>query len=53
MWYSVAAVGLNGEDGKDAMKYRDLSASQMTAAQIGQAQEMVRRCQQLKFKSCE
>jgi TPR repeat protein len=53
MWYSVAAVGSNGEDGKDAMKYRDLSASQMTAAQIGQAQEMVRRCQQSKFKSCE
>jgi TPR repeat protein len=53
MWYSIAAVALSGDDGRDAAKSRDLSASQMTAAQIVKAQEMTRFCQQSKFKACD
>ena len=53
MWYSVAAAALSGDDGKAAMKDRDHVASEMTAAQIGKAQEMARRCQETKFKECE
>ena len=53
VWYSVAAAALSGDDGKRAMKNRDGVASRMTAAQIGKAQEMARRCQQSKFKECE
>jgi TPR repeat protein len=52
MWHSVAADALSGDDGKDAIKSRDLSASQMTAAQIAKAQEMTRLCQQSKFEAC-
>ena len=53
MWYSVAAAALSGDEGKAAMKRRDSVASQMTAVQIGNAQEMARRCQQSKFKECD
>jgi TPR repeat protein len=53
MWYHVAAAMLNGEEGKTAVKRRDHLTSQMTAAQIEQAQEMARRCQQSQFKECD
>ncbi|MEP7154067.1 MAG: tetratricopeptide repeat protein, partial [Nitrospira sp.] len=53
MWYNVAAAMLNGEEGKTAMKRRDHLTSQMTAAQIEQAQEMARRCEQSQFKKCD
>ena len=53
MWYSVAAAALSGDEGKAAMKRRDSVASQMTAVQIGNAQEMARRCQRSKFKECD
>jgi TPR repeat protein len=53
MWYTVAAAMLNGDDGKTAVKRLDHLTSQMTAAQIEQAQEMARRCQQSQFKECE
>jgi TPR repeat protein len=53
MWYTVAAAMLNGNEGKTAMKRRDYLTSQMTAAQIEQAQEMARRCQQSQFKECD
>jgi TPR repeat protein len=52
MWYHVAAAMLNGDEAKTAMKRRDHLTSQMTAAQIEQAQEMARRCQQSQFKEC-
>ena len=52
MWYNVAAAALSGDEGKAAMKRRDHVASQMTAAQIGQAEVMARRCQQSQFKGC-
>ena len=53
MWSNVAAAALSGDDGKAAMKRRDHVASEMTAAQIGKAQEMARRCQETKFKECD
>ena len=52
MWFNVAAAALSGDEGKAAMKNRDHVASQMTAAQIGQAEVMARRCQQSQFKGC-
>jgi len=53
MWYSVAAASLGGDDGKKAMEHRDHVVSQMTAPQVGKAQEMARRCQETKFKECD
>ena len=53
MWYNVAAAGLSGDNGKAVVTIRDHVASQMTAAQIGKAQEMARRCQQSQFKECD
>ena len=53
MWFSVAAAAVSGNDGNIAIKYRASVASKMTAAQIGKAQEMARRCQQYTFKECD
>ena len=53
MWFNVAAAALSGDEGKAAMKNREHVASQMTAAQIGQAEVMARRCQQSQFKECD
>ena len=53
MWYHVAAAALSGDEGKAAMKRRDHVASQMTAEQIGNAQEMAQRCQETTFKECD
>lgn len=53
MWYTIAAAMLNGDEQKTAMKRRDDLTPRMTAAQIEQAQEMVRRCQQSQFKHCD
>lgn len=53
MWYDLAATALSGADAMVAMKLRDHVASRMTAAQIGKAQEMARRCQDTKFKACD
>jgi TPR repeat protein len=53
MWYHLAGAMLQGDEGKTAMQRRDLLVAQMTAAQIEQAQEMARRCQQSQFKECD
>ena len=53
MWFNVAGAALSGDVGKTVMKNRDVVASQMTAAQIGKAQEMAWRCQETKFKECD
>ena len=53
VWYSVAAAALSGDEGKMAIKFRDRAASRMTAAQIGQAQEMARRYQQPHLMECD
>ena len=51
MWCNVVAAALSGDDRKFPMEIRDSEASKMTAAQIGKAQEMARRCQQSKLRS--
>ncbi|MBH0203334.1 MAG: sel1 repeat family protein [Nitrospira sp.] len=53
MWYHIAGIMLKGDEGKAAVKRRDYLTSHMTAEQIEQAQEMVRRCQQSQFKQCD
>ena len=53
MWYNVAAALLNGDEAETANKRREHLASQMTASQIEQAQEMAQRCQQSQFKECD
>ena len=53
MWFNLAATTLSGEARKNAMKMRDTVASQLTAAQIEEAQEMALRCQQSQFKKCD
>lgn len=53
MWYNVGAAALSGDEKEISMTdLRDDVASRMTAAQIGKAQEMARRCQETKFKEC-
>ena len=53
LWLNIAAASSKGDLGKSVMEYRDIVASQMTAMQIGKAQEMARRCQETKFKECD
>lgn len=53
MWYDLASVMIPGNDGKAALARRDQLRSQMTPAQIEQAQELARRCQQSQFKQCD
>jgi len=53
MWFNLAATTLSGEAMKNAMKMRDTVASQLTAAQIEEAQEMAQRCKQSQFKKCD
>ena len=53
MWYNIGAKASSGDERKISMKNRADVASHMTAAQIGKAQEMARRCQQSRFKECD
>jgi TPR repeat protein len=53
MWYHIAGAMLKGDEGKAAVKRRDYLTSHLTAEQIEQAQEMVRRCQESQFKQCD
>lgn len=53
MWYHLAGTMLKGDEGKAALKRRDYLTSHMTAEQVEQAQEMIRRCQQSQFKDCD
>lgn len=53
MWYHIAGALLDGDEGTVALKRRDFLISKMTAAQIKQAEELARRCQQSKFKECD
>jgi len=52
MWYTLAVRMLKGNEQKTATSRRDQLMSQMTAAQIEQAEEMAHRCQQSQFKDC-
>ncbi len=53
MWYSMAATMLSGAEQKTAITRREHLTSQMTAAQIEEAKEMERHCQQTHFKDCD
>jgi hypothetical protein len=53
MWYHIAGVLLPGDEGKAAVKRRDYLTSHMTAAQIEQAKELIRICQQSQYKTCD
>ena len=53
MWYSIGVKASSGDGQKVSMKNRNSVLSQMTAEQIGKAQEMERRCQETKFKECD
>ena len=49
-WYYLGAIS---GDSKNASTNRDTAATQMTPAQIAQAQEMARKCQASNFKHCD
>jgi hypothetical protein len=53
LWLTVAVAGSSGDDVKTAIMNQTTVASDMTAAQIEQAQEMARRCQDTQFLHCE
>ena len=53
MWYSLAATAASDEEQMISITNRESVTSHMTAAQIVNAQEMARRCQDTKFKECE
>jgi TPR repeat protein len=48
MWWTLAAV--SGDEG--VVRNRDIISKRMTSQQIGEAQQMARDCQRLKFKDC-
>jgi TPR repeat protein len=48
MWFNIAAS--NGDVG--AVKYRDMAAKRMTAADISKAQGLARACVAKKYKGC-
>ncbi len=52
MWYHLAGAMLPGNEGKAALTRRDQLTSNMTAAQVEEARELARRCQQSQFKEC-
>lgn len=54
MWYSLAAAAspLDDKGSKTANYNRDTFAQRMTPAQIAQAQDMVRKCQQSNYRQC-
>jgi len=53
MWLTVAVAGSRGDDVKTATMNQTTVASDLTAAQIAQGQEMARRCQDSQFLQCE
>jgi hypothetical protein len=53
MWYQLAGAMLPGADGTAALTRRDQLSSELTPAQIEQAQELAQRCQQSRFKQCD
>jgi hypothetical protein len=53
MWITVAIPGSRGDDVKTAIRNQRRVASDMTAEQIAQAQDMARRCRETQFAQCE
>jgi TPR repeat protein len=52
MWYTIGATMLSGTEQKAAMNRRDYLTSQLTAAQVKQANDLAQHCQQTHFKDC-
>jgi TPR repeat protein len=56
MWTNIAAVNamewLDASEFQKIVNYRDSIAKKMTAQQIGNAQELARKCMANKFKGC-
>jgi len=52
MWYNIVAASGNEYPGEYAGIDRDNIASRMTPAQIAEAQNLSRQCQQSAFKNC-
>jgi TPR repeat protein len=52
MWYTIGVTMLSGTEQKAAMNRRDYLTSQLTAAQVKQANELAQHCQQTQFKDC-
>jgi uncharacterized protein len=53
MWFNLAALKLSGDAGKWATESRDRIAKSLTPAQVVQAQEMAKRCEQSYYKGCD
>jgi TPR repeat protein len=53
MWMNLGAASLSGDKTGDATSNRELVSKNMTSAQIAQAQEMARKCQESNFKNCD
>ena len=49
MWYNLAA----GKGDKSGTNNRDIVASQMTPAQIAEAQKMAKECEKKNYKNCD
>jgi len=53
MWFNLAAASLSDDKRKKATSGRELVSKYMTSAQIEQAQELARKCQESNFKNCD
>jgi hypothetical protein len=53
MWLSLAAPKLSGVEASEATKNRGIIEKNLTAAQLAQAKEMARLCEERGFKSCD
>jgi clan AA aspartic protease (TIGR02281 family) len=53
MWLSLAASKLEGALGEVTAKSRDGAAKEMTSAQVLEAQEMAKRCEESNYKKCD
>lgn len=53
VWFAFAAVSASGHDAAMQAHLRDELARKMTDAQLAEAREMARRCQQSDFKDCD
>ncbi len=53
MWLTVAVEGSTGDDQQTTIKNQTAVASDLSPAQMEQAQEMARRCRDTQFVECE
>jgi TPR repeat protein len=53
MWMNLGASNLLGEEGREAANRRDDVAKRLIPAQLAQAQEMTKQCQERNFKNCD